>query len=137
MQSVLDAVTPWTPILFGVFMLLSVLFRYPAIKWKRVLWVILEPTCFTQELAPCGNHTDPPWIGRTGNPSSSPVNITKGWWPKDSNQRPRRLLTSWLRMKLAARRVGHHHGMSGSGKASVLKAFEDLGYYCVDNLPLD
>jgi len=28
-------------------------------------------------------------------------------------------------------------GMSGSGKASVLKAFEDLGYYCVDNLPVD
>ncbi|HKE33303.1 MAG TPA: RNase adapter RapZ, partial [Candidatus Angelobacter sp.] len=27
-------------------------------------------------------------------------------------------------------------GMSGSGKASVLKAFEDLGYYCVDNLPM-
>ncbi|MGH9571474.1 MAG: RNase adapter RapZ, partial [Candidatus Angelobacter sp.] len=24
-------------------------------------------------------------------------------------------------------------GMSGSGKASVMKAFEDLGYYCVDN----
>ena len=28
-------------------------------------------------------------------------------------------------------------GMSGSGKASVLKVFEDLGYYCVDNLPSD
>ncbi len=28
-------------------------------------------------------------------------------------------------------------GMSGSGKASVLKVFEDLGYYCVDNLPVD
>jgi UPF0042 nucleotide-binding protein len=28
-------------------------------------------------------------------------------------------------------------GMSGSGKASVLKAFEDLGYHCVDNLPFD
>jgi UPF0042 nucleotide-binding protein len=28
-------------------------------------------------------------------------------------------------------------GMSGSGKASALKAFEDLGYYCVDNLPVD
>src|ERR1700710_523075 len=28
-------------------------------------------------------------------------------------------------------------GMSGSGKASALKAFEDLGYYSVDNLPLD
>lgn len=27
--------------------------------------------------------------------------------------------------------------MSGSGKASVLKAFEDLGYYCVDNLPIE
>ncbi len=28
-------------------------------------------------------------------------------------------------------------GMSGSGKASALKVFEDLGYYCVDNLPVD
>ena len=27
--------------------------------------------------------------------------------------------------------------MSGSGKASALKAFEDLGYYCVDNLPVE
>lgn len=27
-------------------------------------------------------------------------------------------------------------GISGSGKLSVLKAFEDLGYYCVDNLPV-
>jgi UPF0042 nucleotide-binding protein len=27
--------------------------------------------------------------------------------------------------------------MSGSGKASVLKVFEDLGYYCVDNLPVE
>src|SRR6476660_7935211 len=28
-------------------------------------------------------------------------------------------------------------GMSGSGKGSVLKTFEDLGYYCVDNLPVE
>lgn len=28
-------------------------------------------------------------------------------------------------------------GLSGSGKGTVLKAFEDLGYYSVDNLPLD
>src|SRR5665213_2780829 len=28
-------------------------------------------------------------------------------------------------------------GMSGSGKLSALKAFEDLGYYSVDNLPID
>jgi UPF0042 nucleotide-binding protein len=28
-------------------------------------------------------------------------------------------------------------GMSGSGKGTVLKAFEDLGFFCVDNLPVD
>jgi RNase adapter protein RapZ len=27
-------------------------------------------------------------------------------------------------------------GLSGSGKSTVLKAFEDLGFYCVDNLPV-
>ncbi|MBW1965992.1 MAG: RNase adapter RapZ [Deltaproteobacteria bacterium] len=26
--------------------------------------------------------------------------------------------------------------MSGSGKSTALKAFEDIGYYCVDNLPI-
>ena len=28
-------------------------------------------------------------------------------------------------------------GMSGSGKSVALKTFEDLGYFCVDNLPAD
>src|SRR5580698_273365 len=28
-------------------------------------------------------------------------------------------------------------GLSGSGKASALKAFEDLGFYSVDNLPVE
>ncbi|MFP5204842.1 MAG: RNase adapter RapZ [Acidobacteriota bacterium] len=28
-------------------------------------------------------------------------------------------------------------GISGAGKASALKAFEDLGYSCVDNLPME
>ncbi len=28
-------------------------------------------------------------------------------------------------------------GLSGGGKVSVLKVFEDLGYYCVDNLPVE
>src|SRR5205085_6624992 len=28
-------------------------------------------------------------------------------------------------------------GLSGSGKGSVLRALEDLGYYSVDNLPVD
>jgi RNase adapter protein RapZ len=27
-------------------------------------------------------------------------------------------------------------GMSGSGKATVLKTFEDLGFFCIDNLPV-
>lgn len=28
-------------------------------------------------------------------------------------------------------------GLSGSGKGSVLNTFEDMGFYCVDNLPVD
>jgi len=28
-------------------------------------------------------------------------------------------------------------GLSGSGKSTVLKTFEDLGFYCVDNLPVE
>ncbi len=28
-------------------------------------------------------------------------------------------------------------GLSGSGRSAALKAFEDMGFYCVDNLPLD
>ena len=27
-------------------------------------------------------------------------------------------------------------GMSGAGKSSVLKMLEDIGYFCVDNLPV-
>lgn len=27
-------------------------------------------------------------------------------------------------------------GMSGSGKGTVLNAFEDLGFFCIDNLPV-
>jgi UPF0042 nucleotide-binding protein len=37
----------------------------------------------------------------------------------------------------AARELVILTGMSGSGKASALKAFEDLGFYSVDNLPLE
>ena len=33
--------------------------------------------------------------------------------------------------------VGIVSGLSGSGKSVALKTFEDLDYYCVDNLPVD
>jgi UPF0042 nucleotide-binding protein len=33
-------------------------------------------------------------------------------------------------------RVALITGLSGSGKSSVAKCFEDLGYYCMDNVPL-
>jgi UPF0042 nucleotide-binding protein len=28
-------------------------------------------------------------------------------------------------------------GLSGAGKSTILKAFEDMGFYCVDNLPVE
>lgn len=39
--------------------------------------------------------------------------------------------------KNSANRLVVITGLSGSGKGSALKAFEDLGYHCVDNLPTD
>lgn len=39
--------------------------------------------------------------------------------------------------KKALRQLVLITGLSGSGKGSVLKTFEDLGFYCVDNLPVD
>jgi len=41
------------------------------------------------------------------------------------------------RPEASGRRLVLLTGLSGSGKGSVLRAFEDLGYYCVDNLPVD
>ena len=46
-----------------------------------------------------------------------------------------------MKMKLSANKRSKQFvlitGLSGSGKGSVLKTFEDLGYHCVDNLPFD
>ncbi|MDQ3377131.1 MAG: hypothetical protein M3533_09585, partial [Actinomycetota bacterium] len=33
------------------------------------------------------------------------------------------------------RRIVIITGLSGAGKSNALQAFEDAGYYCVDNLP--
>ena len=39
----------------------------------------------------------------------------------------------------ASAREGHQFiiltGLSGSGKSQAIRALEDLGYFCVDNLP--
>jgi RNase adapter protein RapZ len=37
---------------------------------------------------------------------------------------------------MKSRRMVVVTGMSGSGRSAALKAFEDIGFYCVDNLPL-
>jgi UPF0042 nucleotide-binding protein len=45
------------------------------------------------------------------------------------------------RTRAKSRKQGRHlvilTGLSGSGKSTVLKAFEDMGFYCVDNLPVE
>ncbi len=40
-----------------------------------------------------------------------------------------------MKKKKEDRRVFIITGISGAGKSQALKAFEDLGFYCVDNLP--
>jgi UPF0042 nucleotide-binding protein len=59
--------------------------------------------------------------------AAKPVRITQKAPRKSSRSKPIRRPTELVIIT----------GMSGSGKGSVLKAFEDLGYYCVDNLPLE
>src|ERR1700761_2773558 len=58
--------------------------------------------------------------------------------PKSTSKSPRRKAEP---KSPAARSHDQHElviisGMSGAGKASALNTFEDLGYYCVDNLPV-
>jgi UPF0042 nucleotide-binding protein len=48
-----------------------------------------------------------------------------------------RLLSSGDAQEGTPREIVIVTGLSGAGKASALKAFEDLGYYAVDNLPLE
>ena len=50
--------------------------------------------------------------------------------PKPSSRNPRK-------KKHARKDLVILTGISGAGKASALKAFEDLGFHCVDNLPLE
>ncbi len=56
--------------------------------------------------------------------------------PRKPSRRPPKSAAPGRRQKLA-RQLMILTGISGAGKASALKAFEDLGYHCVDNLPLE
>jgi UPF0042 nucleotide-binding protein len=52
-------------------------------------------------------------------------------------RRTRRLSRKHVAEAADSRQLVILTGLSGSGKGSVLKTFEDLGFYCVDNLPVD
>jgi RNase adapter protein RapZ len=52
---------------------------------------------------------------------------------RSARTRPARIRPSGIRN---ARQLVILTGLSGSGKGSVLNTFEDLGFYCVDNLPV-
>src|ERR1700752_1063146 len=52
--------------------------------------------------------------------------------PGEGRRTPRRIDgrdTSWPRFIVLT-------GLSGSGKTQAIRALEDLGYFCVDNLPI-
>ena len=51
--------------------------------------------------------------------------------------RPKKTKSAPSRSVEEARKLVIITGLSGSGKASALKAFEDLGYYAVDNMPIE
>jgi UPF0042 nucleotide-binding protein len=60
---------------------------------------------------------------------------------KSSKQKPHPSAPRSAKSTKAARKPGKElvivTGISGAGKASALKAFEDLGFHAVDNLPLE
>lgn len=55
-------------------------------------------------------------------------------WPRSSGTRAKKF--NDLVCMLNPVQVVIITGLSGSGKSTALRAFEDLGYYCVDNLPV-
>jgi UPF0042 nucleotide-binding protein len=64
----------------------------------------------------------------------------KAMTPRRSRRKPNKPQASSAKTKPAAspaKELVIVTGISGAGKASALKAFEDLGYHCVDNLPLE
>ena len=56
---------------------------------------------------------------------------------KAEQRKPRRRAAKLKKDKAASPELVILTGLSGSGKGTVLKAFEDLGFYCVDHLPIE
>ncbi|MGA3134763.1 MAG: RNase adapter RapZ [Terracidiphilus sp.] len=57
--------------------------------------------------------------------------------PAHRAKSPRAVVKSAKSLKKPEKELVIVTGISGAGKASALKAFEDLGFGCVDNLPLE
>lgn len=55
----------------------------------------------------------------------------EGWKPRGSPDVARVSADG----EVSGRRIVVVTGLSGAGKSTALKAFEDAGYYCIDNLP--
>src|SRR5438034_8244689 len=105
-----------------------------------------------------------PWLPRSArSASSSPWPARRGDDADERADRERRRRPSakalvladgvWGHRKRAARREPREHwtgpqnrmtelrlvvvtGLSGSGKSTAIKVLEDLGFYCIDNLPV-
>src|ERR1700724_3535959 len=66
-------------------------------------------------------------------PSIAKTSVFQAHTSAGSRRRPARVKRRSAR---DARQLVILTGLSGSGKSTVLKTFEDLGFYCVDNLPV-
>jgi UPF0042 nucleotide-binding protein len=62
---------------------------------------------------------------------------TIDWMTSSDPASPARAAVRSKRNQLPAKELVIVTGVSGAGKASALRAFEDLGYHAVDNLPLE
>ncbi|HET9085949.1 MAG TPA: RNase adapter RapZ [Acidobacteriaceae bacterium] len=76
------------------------------------------------------NHTKPAGKSRKTSPNLRSLDGTRGATLRSRS-------ADHAKRPLADNELVILTGLSGSGKLSALKAFEDLGYYSVDNLPID
>src|SRR5579871_3114607 len=65
-------------------------------------------------------------------PAAAAVGAPAREFPSDGSRR-----APGAALRAAAPQLVIITGLSGSGKGSVLKVLEDLGFYSVDNLPVD